>query len=132
MIMNDRGRIIIGLIVFIVLMTFPVWYNLINGVQAMEDPVIMTEHVWGKQECVMPADYMKTYHMDLLNAWRDEAVRENHRVFTAEDGRVFNKSLTGTCMDCHENKEQFCDRCHNYMAVTPYCWDCHLEPKEYK
>jgi hypothetical protein len=39
-------------------------------------------------------------------------------------------SLTRTCLDCHSNKAEFCDRCHTYMAVDPYCWDCHVEPKE--
>jgi hypothetical protein len=39
-------------------------------------------------------------------------------------------SLTNTCLDCHPNKDTFCDRCHNYMAVSPYCWDCHIVPEQ--
>jgi hypothetical protein len=39
-------------------------------------------------------------------------------------------SLTGTCLTgCHTNKAEFCDRCHNYAAVSVYCWDCHVDPK---
>ena len=34
------------------------------------------------------------------------------------------------CMKCHTNKEKFCDECHTYAAVKPYCWDCHIQPKE--
>ena len=30
---------------------------------------------------------------------------------------------------CHANKAEFCDRCHNYAAVKPYCWDCHIDTK---
>jgi hypothetical protein len=41
-------------------------------------------------------------------------------------------SLQNTCMQCHPNKAEFCDRCHNYASVKPYCWDCHVEPKEKK
>jgi hypothetical protein len=33
-------------------------------------------------------------------------------------------------MECHSNKTKFCDQCHNYMGVAPYCWDCHIAPKE--
>jgi hypothetical protein len=33
-------------------------------------------------------------------------------------------------MDCHSNKSKFCDQCHNYVDVDPFCWDCHIEPKE--
>jgi hypothetical protein len=33
-------------------------------------------------------------------------------------------------MGCHVNKSEFCDRCHDYTAVTPYCWECHVEPRE--
>ena len=35
-------------------------------------------------------------------------------------------SLQNECMRCHSNKKKFCDECHNYMAVKPYCWDCHI------
>jgi hypothetical protein len=46
------------------------------------------------------------------------------------DGKPVTMSLVGTCMRCHSNKSQFCDACHNYLAVSPYCWECHIEPKE--
>jgi hypothetical protein len=35
-----------------------------------------------------------------------------------------------TCMQCHTSKKKFCDTCHAYASVTPYCWDCHLAPVE--
>lgn len=41
-------------------------------------------------------------------------------------------SLQNTCMDCHSNKKDFCDQCHNYTNVNPFCWDCHLQPEEKK
>jgi hypothetical protein len=69
--------------------------------------------------------------------WRDEVVRNNRRIYTTDDRRRFPMSLAGTartadggsCMSCHRNKDAFCDRCHGYLSVTPYCWDCHVEPK---
>jgi hypothetical protein len=35
-------------------------------------------------------------------------------------------------MDCHSDKTKFCDQCHNYLSVNPYCWDCHIAPEEKK
>jgi len=68
--------------------------------------------------------------MKLLNTWRDEVIRQDKRLYETADGRVYDMSLTKTCMKCHESKAQFCDQCHNYVGVTPYCWDCHTYPKE--
>ena len=31
--------------------------------------------------------------------------------------------------ECHTDKAEFCDRCHNYAGVNPYCWDCHTVPE---
>lgn len=129
--MRDRWIILAGLLVFLALMTYPVWFNLLWGrVRYTPEVVVTTRGVPGKDQCVMPSDYMRARHMDLLNQWRDEAVREGSRVFVAADGRKFNKSLSHTCLDCHSNKSDFCDRCHNYLAVNPYCWQCHLDPNE--
>jgi hypothetical protein len=66
----------------------------------------------------------------MLNNWRDEVVREGNRLYVAADGKEYNMSLQNTCMNCHSNKSKFCDECHNYVAVKPYCWDCHIAPKE--
>ncbi len=130
--MYDAGKIIAGLMVFLVLMTFPIWHNLLFGVTEIQDPEIATKNMPGKDQCVKSTAEMKALHMDLLNQWRDSAVRQGERVYTAADGRKFNMSLSQTCMDCHNNKEKFCDRCHNAVAVSPYCWECHIEPKELK
>ena len=72
---------------------------------------------------------MRTEHMQLLMDWRDEVVRDNDRIFTTADGRRYYKSLSGTCMSCHANKAGVLRPCHDYLGVTPYCWDCHVEPK---
>jgi hypothetical protein len=76
--------------------------------------------------------FMRADHMKMLKAWRDEVVREGKREYTAKDGRKFEKSLTGTCLQCHSNKEQFCDRCHNYVGAKPTCYNCHVIPEEVK
>jgi cytochrome c1 len=73
---------------------------------------------------------MRTQHMKILDAWRNEAVRENDRLYRSSTGKTYDKSLQNTCMSCHSNKSQFCDQCHNYVGANPFCWDCHLAPKE--
>ena len=67
--------------------------------------------------------------MTLLNQWRDSVVRNGERVYVADDGTKYNMSLTKTCLDCHANREKFCDECHNYVGLEPYCWNCHVTPK---
>lgn len=129
--MHDAGKVIIGLVIFLVLITFPIWYNALTA-ESVDKPevVIATADDSLRGDCVMDGERMVTEHMDLLNDWREESVRHNERVYVTGDGRVFEKSLTNTCLDCHSNKEQFCDRCHTYMSVSPYCWDCHITPQD--
>jgi hypothetical protein len=124
--MRDRGRIVLGLAVFLVLATFPIWYNLVSGEEPRQPELRLPQD---ETDCVADTAFMRTEHMQLLMDWRDEVVRTNQRDFTAEDGRRYYKSLSGTCMSCHDNKQEFCDKCHDYVGVKPYCWDCHVEPK---
>ena len=79
-----------------------------------------------------PRPYMKTKHMQLLDLWRDSTVRVAKRSYVSDDGKRYEMSLQNTCMsaDCHAKKTEFCDRCHDYTGVVPYCWDCHIPPKE--
>ncbi|MCP4634455.1 MAG: cytochrome C [candidate division Zixibacteria bacterium] len=125
--MSDKAKIITGLIIFLIIFFFPVWYNLVGGTPGHKPEIKL---VIDDEDILCPTDYMRSSHMDLLNDWRDEVVRDGERVYVAFDGRKFNKSLSQTCMNCHPNKADFCDQCHNYIGVDPYCWDCHIEPEE--
>jgi len=125
--MYDAGKILIGLIFFLGLATFPIWFTLASGdytlVPDPKPPV-------GEQTCVESKDYMKSWHMDLLDQWRDAVVRDGKRKYVSQEyGQEYEMSLTKECMRCHSNKKKFCDECHNYIGVSPYCWDCHIEPK---
>ena len=82
-----------------------------------------------QKQCVAPISYMRASHMQLLLQWRRDVVRRGDRKYVAFDGKVYDMSLTKTCLGCH-NKEQFCGRCHTYAGVSgPYCWNCHNEPQ---
>lgn len=121
--MYDAKKIITGLAIFIVAVTFPFWYGFTFG-ESTDRPELVTPPA-GTQ-CVEPKAFMKANHMDLLNDWRDAVVREGRRVYVSSDNKEFPMSLTSTCLGCHGKKDDFCGRCHDYVGVRPYCWDCHI------
>ena len=126
--MYDATKIVAGLVVFVILVTSPLWYNAASGSSvAAPELKLPTDST----QCVEATEYMRASHMDLLNEWRDEVVRTGERDHvSALNGKTYDMSLTRTCLDCHANKAEFCDACHTYLAVSPYCWDCHVERKE--
>ncbi len=132
----DGGKILVGLLVFVGIATFPFYYNIGKANTKPElktdTPAIQAwEKQYGKKECVESKEYMRAEHMQLLNNWRDAVVRDMYRQYVSmTSGKRFNMSLQNGCLVCHSNKKHFCDQCHNYMAVKPYCFDCHLQPKE--
>ena len=78
--------------------------------------------------CVAPTDLIRRNHMDYLKHGRDD---------TVIDGKRGIKYSLSECVDCHASKNahgesvsvidegQFCQECHNYVAVSPACFQCH-------
>jgi len=124
--MYNKGTIIPGLIIFVLFVTFPLWFNAFSTASTVPKPELPPG---GEKECVAPAAEMRASHMILLNEWRDGVLRDGQRDVIAVDGKKYRKGLQMTCMQCHTNKEKFCDSCHEYTSVNPYCWDCHLTPE---
>jgi hypothetical protein len=123
--MYDLGKIIPGLIIFVALVTFPIWYG---GGDA--GPLPKPEMPTNSKQCVEATDVMRSSHMVLLNDWRDNIVREGGARNVTVGGVEYKRSLQNGCMKCHTSKKKFCDTCHEYAAVKPYCWDCHIAPQE--
>lgn len=129
----DKGKIIAGIMIFVILITFPFWYG--KGKTSAPPVLSIDTPAIGKLEekrCLEETAFMRSNHMKLLVNWRDGVVREGNRLYTAKSGKVYEMSLSGTCLKCHSNKEQFCDRCHNYVGAKPSCWSCHIIPGEVK
>ncbi|MFA4837128.1 MAG: sulfate reduction electron transfer complex DsrMKJOP subunit DsrJ [Dehalococcoidia bacterium] len=125
--MYDKGKIIIGVIIFLAVFTIPFWYSQATG-DADKSPYADTSKLIAEgKTCVEPADYMREHHVKLLTDWRNDVVRGADTIYTSEEyGTTFDKSLTNTCLEqCHTNKSQFCDQCHSYVGVKPNCWSCH-------
>jgi hypothetical protein len=71
------------------------------------------------ESCYRDTEYMRFHHMDLLKEIRDEVVRY---------GLKGGITLAG-CGDCHTNRDQFCDRCHDVANVRLDCFGCHYYPE---
>jgi hypothetical protein len=123
MMMYDSPKVITGLLIFLVLFTTPIWYNAATG-KASYVPELKIEST--SKTCIESTEFMRANHMELLNQWRNEVVRSANRIYTATNGKEYEKSLTNTCMNCHKDRTEFCVKCHDYAAVKqPNCWNCH-------
>lgn len=118
-------KIILCLLLFLVVLFLPVGYNVYTGKTAYIPFIKAPEE---KGECVENVIYMRKRHNLILERWRDASVREGIKTYVSVNG-VYKIGLTGTCLGCHSDKTQFCDRCHDYVGVKPRCWDCHNIPE---
>jgi hypothetical protein len=124
--MYSLGKILVGLGIFGGLVSAPVWYGLAKGSKGTPPELELPTNA---KECIESTAFMKAKHMELLDQWRDAAVRRSERVYVSSDGHHYEISLTGTCLRCHSDPAKFCDRCHAYAGVDVFCWDCHLNKK---
>ena len=124
----DKGKIFAGLAIFAGLVAAPFWYNPVFGNGKSAPPEVKLPAK--EKQCVLPRAEMRASHMQVIYDWRETVVRGGGRSVKLPDGREMVMSLSNTCLGCHEGKKQFCDSCHGYLAVQPFCWDCHFDPKE--
>ncbi len=127
--MYDKGKVIIGIAIFLIVVLSPVCYNVLTG-RASYVPELKLPP--DEKQCVEATPYMRVSHPELLSLWKETVVRTGERAYKTGDGKIYTMSLSVTCMKCHSNKADFCDKCHDYADVQPKCWDCHIKPKEEK
>ena len=111
----------------LVIMLLPLGYYVVSGVVALGDkPGKFYESkvkqggtcAWG-----MKAAEMRLYHWEYLRRIREDVVRYGIR----------DQQGLRDCKGCHTSREDFCDRCHNQVGLTPDCFTgCHNydEPDE--
>ena len=107
-------------------LTFPMWYS--RAESRPVEPIIVPT----SGECIEPVETMRRTHMKMLFEWRDSVVRtsaKDRRVYVNSKGEKFEKSLTRTCLGCHESRRTFCDRCHQQVSVTITCFQCHTSER---
>jgi hypothetical protein len=82
------------------------------------------------EKCVEPTDFMRRNHMKLLMFHRDDTVHQGIR--------TPQHSLKG-CVECHAgaksgtvvgSKDDFCQSCHAYAAVSIDCFECHATKRK--
>lgn len=131
--MNDKKIVLLGLVGFFGLLLLPFWWNQAET-KAVPQPALSAK-AQAAGTCIESKDVMAKTHMQILNVWRDTVVRGGDRVYVNSEGKEFAMSLSSgedSCLGCHTSKADFCDKCHEYTSVRPYCWDCHIDPKENK
>ncbi len=134
----NGGTIFVLIAVFLAIALFPFYTNVGKVNAKPPEPKTDTPEILkyqqehgGKKACVESKEWMRGEHMQLLNQWRDSVVRDDNRFYISNTNHEpFNMSLQNGCMKCHSNKKKFCDECHNYLSVKPFCWDCHIQPVE--
>jgi len=133
--MYDGGKVVVGIIILIALIAFPFLYNKGKAAKVPElkiDTPEIQRLPEKERVCVEPREYMRKNHMKLLTDWRDQVVRQARRDYVGFTKKTYTMSLQNTCLECHSNYDNFCNRCHTYSGITPYCWSCHVNtPKEW-
>jgi hypothetical protein len=131
--MSDKIKVLAGFIIFVCILTVPFWINAGKVSKGAPEPIL--SDIAKKAGSCVEKD-MATAHMQILDVFRDTVVRgTGERIYVNSEGKKFGMSLsTGTdsCLGCHVSKADFCDKCHTYASVDPYCWECHIDPKENK
>lgn len=129
--MYSKKYVIPLVIILLIIFFSPLIYNASAPGFEKEAPTVKNGEL-AKPEgdhCIENATWMKAWHMDLIHNLRTEAIRHQDITYTSEDyGETYNASLN-TCWECHESKEDFCNACHEYTGVKPYCFECHITPE---
>ena len=124
--MRKKTNIVVGVLVFLLVMTSPIWLNLGQSASATEVSLdTPTINAMDEKKCIYDTEYMRENHMEILHQWKVQVVRDGNRTVVTPDGREFEMSLQNTCLDCHSNYEEFCRACHDQNGVDPNCWTCH-------
>lgn len=127
--MYNAKAVIIGIVIFVAVFSSPFWTSWI-GQDYTKTGVVLPA---GEKQCIEDTEFMRAQHMRLLDEWRDQALRVENRVYeSALNGKKWVISLQNTCMKCHSNYTEFCEKCHVANSVYPYCWTCHIIPTEGK
>ncbi len=140
--MYDSGKIIPGLAVFVLLITFPIWYNNFIGdagaVQSAKYNTIAESHE--AFEAMLQGMGIK-FPNGARHSLSTQEMRATHmnvlqRIHTTAKNYVpgkDEKKPTMSCLTCHsgsaEQPLEVCNKCHASASVkTPDCWSCHTKP----
>ena len=128
--MRNKTNIVVGVLVFLIVVTSPIWLNLGKNAEASEvevsyDTPAINALSEEDRHCIYDTEYMRENHMEILHQWKVQVVRDGNRTVVTPDGEEYEMSLQNTCLECHSNYDEFCEKCHDANGVDPNCWTCH-------
>ena len=86
----NAKAVTVGIVAFLVVCTSPFWAGF--GSSDYTSPKVSLPK--DAKECIEDTAFMKAEHMQLLNEWRDQALRQGNRVYVAKNGKKWNISLS--------------------------------------
>lgn len=119
---ENRG---VAATVLVILILLPLGFSIVGFVfgGSSEVPEVFLEKADPQYEsCVRDAEWMRFRHMDFLKETREDVVRK---------GIPSGVTLSG-CGDCHQNRVEFCDKCHEAASVILDCFGCHFYPETHE
>ncbi len=106
-----------AVLVAVVIILAPLGFSLAAFVVGSETEPFL-ELPEGEDACLRDTAYMRFHHMDFLKELRDAGVR----------GGARRDISFLSCIDCHDTRATFCDRCHDSVSLSPDCFGCHYYP----
>jgi hypothetical protein len=105
-------------LLLLVPLAYSVGHRVISRDVAAAEGVFLERPDAKYKNCVKETEYMRYHHWELLRGVREQVVRYGIR------GEI----VLSRCPECHTRREQFCNRCHDAVSLTPDCFDCHYYP----
>lgn len=111
----------LAVVVPLVLVLIPIGYSAAGALFSAggDDEVFLVIPESAGTVCVRSTIFMRYHHMNLLKDMRDEVQRDGVR------GAVG----FANCRQCHYNRDEFCNRCHEAVNLAPDCFGCHYYPE---
>ncbi len=118
--MSMKVKAMILLVIFSAILYLPFSVHAANGNIFRGLPIpILNSGGSGEEENVSMEQYAESLPKPQLNSsiaqyGVDIEYMRNHMNILKQKGQS-----TKQCAACHTNREEFCDRCHNYAGVSP-------------
>lgn len=126
-----RRSVVLAAVAPLALMVVPALVSA-TGTLFAADPEEFLELPADQDACVRDTEYMRFHHMDLLLEIRDEVQRDGKRrgeIGFSDCYPPEGQAECHLCMDCHDNRIAFCNRCHDAVDLRPDCFGCHYYPE---
>jgi hypothetical protein len=114
----NKPRVLIPLLIIVA----PLLYSIsgfVFGKESADDLPFVEVPTDRFEKCVRDTEYMRYRHMELLREIRVKVVRDGIRDEMGLD----------QCKGCHENRKEFCNKCHDIANVVLDCYGCHYYPE---